>query len=232
MYFFMIILFINCNSLIENSNIKISIIIPIYNVEKYLSECLESIINQSYKNLEIICVNDGSTDKSLMVIKEYEKKDKRIKVISHNNKGVSATKNEGLKIATGDYITFVDPDDFLDLNVYEKCIEAIIEYKPDIVVYQIHFEYLNKKKQKIIKQKKIYINDSISAINNINIFPSCCNKVFNKKILENIYFFDDMKYAEDLLFRDMTFPKASIIVLIPKISYHYRNIRIGSIEIV
>ena len=135
-----------------------------------------------------------------------------------------------MKIATGDYITFVDPDDFLDLNVYEKCIESIIEYKPDIVVYQIHFEYLNKKKQKIIKQKKIYINDSISAINNINIFPSCCNKVFNKKILENIYFFDDMKYAEDLLFRDMTFPKASIIVLIPKISYHYRNIRIGSIE--
>ena len=112
LYFFHVILFINCNSLIENSNITISIIIPIYNVEKYLSECLESIINQSYKNLEIICVNDGSTDKSLIIIKEYEKKDKRIKVISHNNKGISATKNEGLKIATGDYITFIAPDDF------------------------------------------------------------------------------------------------------------------------
>ena len=111
-YCFHVILFINCNSIFENSGIKISIIIPIYNVEDYLGQCLESIINQSYKNLEIICVNDGSTDKSLIVIKEYEKKDKRIKVISHNNKGVSATKNEGLKIATGDYITFVAPDDF------------------------------------------------------------------------------------------------------------------------
>jgi len=76
LYFFHVILFINCNILIENSNITISIIIPIYNVEKYFSECLESIINQTYKNLEIICVNDGSTDKSLMVINEYEKKEK------------------------------------------------------------------------------------------------------------------------------------------------------------
>ena len=75
-----------------------------------------------------------------MVKKNMKKKDKRIKVISHNNKGVSATKNEGLKIATGDYIIFVDPDDFLDLNIYEKCIESILEYKHDIVVYQIHFE--------------------------------------------------------------------------------------------
>ena len=77
----MIILFINCNSLIENSKIKISIIIPIYNVEKYLSECLESIINQTYKNLEIICVNDGSTDKSLMVIKNMKKKIKELRLL-------------------------------------------------------------------------------------------------------------------------------------------------------
>jgi len=82
-----------------------------------------------------------------------------------------------LKIATGDYITFVAPDDFLDLNVYEKCFEEIIEYKPDIVVYQIHFEF--SKNQRLIKSK-IYINDSISAINNINIYPSCCNEVFKK----------------------------------------------------
>ena len=144
--FFNAILFIKCSAIIVNSSIKISIIIPIYNVEDYLVECLESIINQTYKNLEIICVNDGSTDKSLMVIKEYEKKDKRIKVISHSNKGVSAPKNAGMKIATGDYITFVDPDDLIDLNVYEKCIESIIKYnKPDIVVYQIHFEYLKNK---------------------------------------------------------------------------------------
>ena len=227
-YFFIVILFINSSSLNEKSNIKISIIIPIYNVQDYLSECLDSIINQTYKNLEIICVNDGSTDNSLMVIKEYEKKDKRIIVISQINKGVSATKNAGMKIATGDYITFVDPDDFIDLNVFEKCIESIIKYNnPDILIYQIHFEY--SKKQEILKSK-IFINDSISAINEKGIFPSSCNKVFNKNLIENIYFFEKINYAEDLLFRDMVFPKASIIIIIPKISYHYRNIRVGSIE--
>ena len=226
-YFFNIILFINSSSSIKNSNIKISVIVPVYNVENYLSQCLKSIINQTYKNLEIICVNDGSTDKSLMILKEYEKKDKRIKVISQNNKGLAGTKNVGMKIATGDYITFVDSDDYIDLNVYEKCIESIIKYKPDIVVYQIHFE--KSKKQRIIKGK-IYINDSLSAIKNNKVFPSSCNKVFKKKLLENEYFMEDIKYAEDLLFRDMIFPKASIIVLVPKISYHYRNIRIGSLE--
>ena len=227
LYFFNFILFISSSSPIQNSNIKISVIVPVYNVEDYLRQSLESIINQTYKNLEIICVNDGSTDKSLMILKEYEKKDKRIKVINQNNKGLAGTKNVGMKVATGDYITFVDSDDFLDINVYEKCIESIIKYKPDIVIYQIHFEY--SKNQRII-ESKIFINDSISAINQYSIFPSSCNKVFRKGLLENIYFLEKIKYAEDLLFRDMIFPKASIIILVPKISYHYRNIRIGSLE--
>ena len=226
-YFFNVSLFINSFSVVQNSNIKISIIVPVYNVENYLHQSLESIINQSYKNIEIICINDGSTDNSLMILKEYEKKDKRIKVISQNNKGLAATKNVGMKVATGDYITFVDSDDFIDLNVYEKCIESIIKYKPDIVIYQILFE--NSKDQRII-ESKIYINDSLSAINNFKVFPSSCNKVFKKTLLENVYFIEDIKYAEDLLFRDMIFPKAKIIVLVPKISYHYRNIRIGSLE--
>ena len=226
-YFFNVILFINSSSGIQNSNIKISVIVPVYNVESYLRQSLESIINQTYKNLEIICVNDGSTDKSPMILKEYEKKDKRIIVINQNNKGLAGTKNVGMKVATGDYITFVDSDDYIDINVYEKCIESIIKYKPDIVIYQILFEH--SKKQRYI-ENKIYINDSLSAINNYKVFPSSCNKVFKKTLLENMYFFEDINYAEDLLFRDMIFPKASIIVLVPKISYHYRNIRIGSLE--
>ncbi len=230
LYFFNSILFTNSSSVIENSNITISVIVPVYNVENYLRQSLESIINQTYKNLEIICVNDGSTDKSQIILKEYEKKDKRIRVFSQNNKGVSSAKNVGMKVARGDYITFVDPDDFIDINVYEKCIESIIKYKADIVIYQILFEYSKKSKKKRIIKTKIYINDSLSAINNYKVFPSSCNKVFKKKMLENIYFLEDMKYAEDLLFRDMIFPKASIIVLVPKISYHYRNIRKGSLE--
>ena len=127
---------------------------------------------------------------------------------------MSPTKNLGLKITTGDYITFVDPDDFIDLNVYEKCIESIIKYKPDIVIYQIHYE--KSKKKKIIKSK-IYINDSLSAIKDSNIFLSSCNKVFNKKLLENIYFLEKITYAEDLLLRHMIFIVINIITYFTEI---------------
>ena len=104
---------------------KISIIVPIYNSETYLRRCLISLINQKYNNLEIILVNDGSTDNSLSICKEYEKKDSRIKLINQLNKGVAHTRNIGLDVATGDYITFVDSDDFIDKNMYSELIENI-----------------------------------------------------------------------------------------------------------
>ena len=94
---------------------KISVIIPVYNTEKYLEQCLESVINQTYKDLEIICVNDASTDNSFDVINEYSKKDSRIKYINfETNKGVSAARNVGLEAATGDYICFIDSDDWIE----------------------------------------------------------------------------------------------------------------------
>ena len=93
-YFFKVILLINSTSIIDNSEIKISVIIPVYNVQDYLREFLKSIINQTYKNLEIICINDGSTNNSLMILKEYKKKDKRIKIINQNNKGEQKYRNE------------------------------------------------------------------------------------------------------------------------------------------
>ena len=98
---------------------KISVIVPIYNVEKYLEKCLESIINQTFINLEIILINDGSTDFSGSICEKYKNKDNRIILIHKKNEGLSAARNKGLSIATGDYISFVDSDDFLDLNMYE-----------------------------------------------------------------------------------------------------------------
>ena len=92
----------------------ISIIIPVYNVEKYLEECIESVINQTYRNLEIILVDDGSTDKCLETCKEYEKRDNRIKVIHQENAGVSVARNVGIDFSTGQYIGFVDSDDFIE----------------------------------------------------------------------------------------------------------------------
>lgn len=109
----------------NKDNIKISVVIPIYNVADYLPKCLDSILLQTYGNWEIIAVNDGSTDNSLEVLQNYAKRDKRIKIISQKNQGVSAARNTGLDAATGDYISMPDPDDFLGLGCYEKFINTL-----------------------------------------------------------------------------------------------------------
>ena len=99
---------------------KVSIIVPVYNVEKYLERCLDSLINQTLTNIEIVCINDGSTDNSGKILDDYAAKDNRIKVIHQNNAGQAVARNNGLKIANGNYINFVDSDDWVDLDFIEK----------------------------------------------------------------------------------------------------------------
>jgi glycosyltransferase involved in cell wall biosynthesis len=111
---------------------KISIVIPVYNVEKYLPTCLNSLINQTLQDIEIICVNDGSTDNSLKVLEEYAKKDSRIKIINQENVGVSQTRNNGIKCATGEFLGFCDPDDYVCLDFYEKLYNAAVANGCDI----------------------------------------------------------------------------------------------------
>lgn len=118
----------------RNKQPLLSIIIPIYNTEKYLSKCLDSIVSQTYKSLEIICIDDGSTDKSPMIIDDYASKDNRVVVIHQKNKGESKARNEGLKIAKGDYITLVDSDDWLELDMYEQLVAAAIENDADMAI--------------------------------------------------------------------------------------------------
>lgn len=113
--------------------IKISVIIPIYNVEQYLSQCLDSIINQTYTNLEIILINDGSTDNSEKICNQYKLLDPRIIVIHKTNGGLSDARNTGIKIATGDYISFVDADDFIDENMYTILFQKINTTNADII---------------------------------------------------------------------------------------------------
>lgn len=107
---------------------KISIIIPVYNTEKYLSRCLDSAINQTLKDIEIICVNDGSTDNSLDILKEYAAKDNRIKIISKGNEGAAITRNIGINVATGEYIGFIDSDDYVDLDYFEELYSNAPQY--------------------------------------------------------------------------------------------------------
>ena len=122
---------------------KLSVIVPIYNVEKYLRQCLESIVNQTFRDLEIILVDDGSPDKCGEICDEYAKKDNRIIVIHKANGGLSAARNDALNIATGEWIAFVDSDDWLDIDIYEKAITAGDRYDVDILLFNSYFEFCN-----------------------------------------------------------------------------------------
>ena len=117
--------------------VEISVIIPVYNTEKYLNECLDSIVNQTLSDIEIICVNDGSTDNSLAILESYAKKDNRITVISQENNGQGSARNLGLKNSSGNYICFIDSDDYVDLNMLEKLYDNVILNNSDIVVFKI-----------------------------------------------------------------------------------------------
>jgi glycosyltransferase EpsH len=139
-------------------NIKITIIIPVYNVELYIKKCLESILNQSYQNLEIILVNDGTEDKSMEVIIQYQN-DERLKIIEQKNMGLSAARNTGLKYATGEYIMFVDSDDWLELDCIEKCINEVKKTGAEVILFSRINEYKNLSiKRKIFPYSKLFRN--------------------------------------------------------------------------
>ena len=116
---------------------KISVIIPVYNVENYLSECLDSIINQSLNDIEIICINDGSTDNSLKILQDYEKRDNRIRVINQKNSGLGATRNVGLSLSEGKYVYFMDSDDYLELSTLEELYHLAETNSLDIVLFKL-----------------------------------------------------------------------------------------------
>lgn len=143
---------------------SVSVIIPVYNVEKYLRKCLESVINQSFKNIEIICINDGSPDNSINILEEYKAKDNRISVISEENKGVSYTRNLGIELAKGEYIFFLDGDDFLSLDFFELFYKNAKENKSEIVVLSSFWNLdkrVNKKYHSALPTCAMFIKKSL-----------------------------------------------------------------------
>lgn len=187
--------------------VKVSVIVPIYNVEKYLKKCLDSIINQTLKEIEIILVNDGSTDGSSLILEEYKRKDNRIILINKINGGQGSARNEGIKIAKGEYIGFVDSDDWISLDMYEKLYEEA-EENIDLVV--CGRELFNSEYKKIgeikIENRIISIEDIEEYIIDNLLYVQtvvCCNKLYKKRILkENNILFEDVERvgSEDALF--------------------------------
>jgi len=118
------------------SRYLISVVLPVYNAERFLRQCLDSIINQTLRNIEIICVDDGSTDGSLAILREYAARDARVIIVTQENKGAGAARNKGIEVARGEYLSFLDSDDFFELSMLEKAHAKVVKDNADIVVWQ------------------------------------------------------------------------------------------------
>lgn len=211
----------------KNNNKLISIIVPVYNMEKYIDKCINSIINQTYKNIEIIIVDDGSTDKSSKIIDKYKKIDKRIKFYHKKNGGLADARNYGLEKATGEYIGFVDSDDYIENNMYEKLYNNLIKYKADIsvvnynLVYEKDFNY--KKNFKEISDKLIILNkmETIKLLLDDNKFGNYAwNKLYKRELFNNIKYPVGRK-MEDLGTTYKIIEKCNRIVYDPIPLYNY-----------
>lgn len=204
----------------------ISIIIPVYNAEHFLERCLNSLLSQTYKNLEIIVVNDGSTDNSANIINQFAKKNDRIIPIHQNNQGVSTARNLGLKKATGDYIGFVDADDEVLPEMYEILLKNALEN--NAAISHCGFEVVTKdstvkfhgKGDFLVQDKNQGVQEILSGI---RVEPSVWNKIYKKHLVENIEFPTDIKINEDLLFNINAFYAAETSVFQDVVLYKYIN---------
>ena len=177
----------------------ISVIVPIYKVEKYLKRCIESIINQTYHNLEIILVDDGSPDKCGEMCEEYSKKDKRIKVIHKENGGLSDARNKGLEIATGKYIGFVDSDDFIDKDMYKVLYNNLKNNNADMSICSI---YQFENEEEIVKGYNK--NETVITYNKQEMFNN-----FYDDLLRNVVAWNKLYKAD--IFKDIKYPKGKAV---------------------
>ena len=216
-----------------NQGEKVSIIVPVYNAQKYLRECLESIINQTYYDIEILCINDGSRDSSLSILNEYKEKDKRINVINKENTGVSKTRNLGIDNAQGNYIIFVDADDKIDKFMIEKMMRIVTKNQAEIVVCSNNLIDKNSKERSlnIKSQYKECDNMKIKEkercfeyLYDLGLGIPIWNKLLKKQFLiENqIRFSENMTYDEDMFFSWTCVLYAKSIHIIDEPLYKYR----------
>lgn len=187
-------------------NILISVIIPVYKAEKYLNKCIDSVLNQTFKNFELILVDDGSPDNSGAICDEYAKKDSRIKVVHKQNGGSSSARNAGIKVAQGEFINFIDSDDTIPNDSLENLIKVQKENDADFVCGVLESSYSNNAIQKIPFINKYFdLHEIIDADSEIFLskhFRGPCTKLFRRSILqeEHLFFNEDILYGEDTIF--------------------------------
>ena len=214
------------------SNHLISVIVPVYNVEPYLRQCLDSIVNQTYPNIEILIVDDGSPDHCGEICDEYAKKDSRIIVIHQENAGLSAARNAALDIARGEYIMFVDSDDWVEPTFCEKALEMVIEHQVELVCFG--FKKIFQKEHKEIRTNNPRLLDRAEAINHIILYdePSLYNivwnKIYHKKLFQTLRFPIGM-VCEDNAITYKLIHQSLFIYISDLLLYNYNRIRNDSI---
>ena len=228
----------NCNKFLSDGNAKISIIMPVYNVGKYLRQSLDSLISQTIKDIEIICIDDGSTDGCYEILEEYKLKDSRIKVIHKSNKGTGAARNDGLRLAEGEYIGFADPDDFVKPDMFEKLYNLMKEHNLDIAMCMpdgyddkngvyAPFPYFVDANFENVPSGRVFNKNDISPFK----YPMCIwNKLYTKKLFDE----NHIDFAEGLDFEDHKVIFGSLLAaqrmyFIKDKLYVYRHNREGSI---
>lgn len=211
----------------------LSVIVPVYNVENYIRECLQSLINQYYSNLDILLIDDGSKDGSSQICDEYARLDDRIRVFHQANQGLAKARNVGLENAKGEYITFLDSDDFIDIEMYSSLMDIIKEYDAQIAVCGMQLFNDGEIPEKCSLKRKVKVFSKEDVIKRYLYPQNCldvvsCNKVFDKKLFEGI------TYPEGRLFEDFV-PITKTILKADRIAstniklYYYRQ-RAGSIN--
>lgn len=206
----------------------ISIIVPVYQVEEYISQCIESILKQTYTNLEIILVDDGSEDRSGEICDKYAEDEQRIRVIHKLNGGLSDARNAGLAVAAGEYIGFVDSDDWIEPGMYET-LYSVLEHKGDIAVCNYYYDDVGK--ERVVMCGKEGMFDTYSALEKLiaDETPNYAwNKLYHKDIFEGILFPQGKKF-EDVAIMYLLFERADTICFLDKPLYHYRYRQSGII---
>jgi len=217
-------------------NPLLSIIVPVFNAEVFLDECLESIVSQDYDNIEIICVNDGSTDKSLKILEKWMEKDNRFRIINETNRGPSAARNNGIKAAKGDFITFVDADDIVRNKIYSVSIKQMKENSLDVFIFACE-SFPNGNVRTTGFQADIVMDAhqmfaSNKHIQSTNALCFSCRFVFRTSIIKNndLLFDERIRYGEDMVFNIDAICHSQRIMVTNEPFYLYRKNEMGAMS--
>lgn len=210
----------------------ISIIVPVYNVEKYLKECIDSIINQTYKNTEIILVDDGSTDKSSIICDEFAKLDNRIRAIHKANGGAASAKNVGLDKANGEYICFIDSDDYISNNFIETLYDQLIENNADISECSFYYLYKSHIEKDLFKSNKILFTSQEYLSQYVDEWQSSLfwNKLFKSSVIGDIRFKKERRCIDDEFFTYKVILNAHSITRNSNHKYYYRQRKSSAVQ--